>query len=73
VEITREERGGRYASVRFLNHEWDNPAALRRIGTLSPKETDELSGGLFSMEAPVDINTRLFDYDEVRDHRSGFP
>jgi nickel-dependent lactate racemase len=65
LEMTREERGGRYASVRFLNHEWDNPAALRRIGTLSPKETDELSGGLFSMEVPVDINARLFDYDEV--------
>lgn len=65
LEITPEERGGRYASVRFLNHEWDNPAALRRIGTLSPKETDELSGGLFSMEVPVDINARLFDYDEV--------
>ena len=65
LEITREERAGRYASIRFLNHEWDNPAALRRIGTLSPRETDELSSGLFSMEVPVDINTRLFDYDEV--------
>lgn len=65
LEITREERAGRYASVCFLNHEWDNPAALRRIGALSPRETDELSGGLFSMEVPVDINARLFDYDEV--------
>jgi nickel-dependent lactate racemase len=65
LEITREERAGHYASVRFLNHEWDNPAALRRIGTLSPRETDELSGGLFSMEVPVDINAHLFDYDEV--------
>lgn len=65
LEITREERAGRYASIRFLNHEWDNPASLRRIGTLSPRETDELSGGLFSMEVPVDINARLFDYDEV--------
>ena len=65
LEITGEERGGAYASVRFLNHEWDNPQALRRIGTLSPKDTEELSGGLFSMEVPVDINARLFDYDEV--------
>jgi lactate racemase len=65
LELTREERAGRYASVRFLNHEWDNPAALRRIGTLSSQETHELSGGLFSMEVPVDINARLFDYDEA--------
>ena len=65
LEITPEERGSAYASVQFLNHEWDNPAALRRIGTLSAEETEELSGGHFSMEVPVDINVRLFDYDEI--------
>ena len=65
LEITAQDRGGRFASVGFLNHEWDNPSALRRIGTLSPEETEELSGGHFSMEVPVDINARLFDYDEI--------
>ena len=65
LEITPEERRSAYASVQFLNHEWDNPAALRRIGTLSAEETEELSGGHFSMEVPVDINARLFDYDEI--------
>ena len=63
--ITTEERATRYAGVRFLNHEWDNPAALRRIGTLQPDEISELSGGRFSMEVPVDVNARLFDYDEL--------
>ena len=65
LEITPVERGEAYASVRFLNHEWDNPAALRRIGTLSAEETEELSGGHFSMEVPVEINAHLFDYDEI--------
>jgi nickel-dependent lactate racemase len=65
LELTPEERAGRYASVRFHNHEWDNPAALRRIGFLTAEETSELSGGRFSMEVPVDINARLFDYDEI--------
>ena len=65
LEITPRERGEAYASVRFLNHEWDNPAALRRIGTLSAEETEELSGGHFSMEVPVEINAHLFDYDEI--------
>jgi len=65
LEITPVERGEAYASVRFLNHEWDNPAALRRIGTLSAEETKELSGGHFSMEVPVEINAHLFDYDEI--------
>lgn len=65
LEITGEERADRYAGVRFLNHAWDNPAALRQIGVLSPEETNELSGGIFSMEVPVAINASLFDYDEL--------
>lgn len=65
LEISLEERAGHYANVCFLNHAWDNPAALRQIGVLTPQETNELSGGLFSMEVPVAINARLFDYDEL--------
>jgi len=65
LELTPEERTSTYAGVRFLNHEWDNPAALREIGTLSREETNELSGGLFSMEVPVTVNAHLFDYDEL--------
>ena len=65
LEITGEERATRYAGVRFLNHAWDNPAALRQIGVLTEEETNELSGGIFSMEVPVAINASLFDYDEL--------
>ncbi len=65
LEITREERTERYASVKLLNHEWDNPTALRQIGSLTAEEINELSGGLFSMEVPVTINACLFDYDEL--------
>jgi nickel-dependent lactate racemase len=65
LEITPEEHASRYAKVGFLNHEWDNPNALRQIGVLTPAEISDLSGGLFSMEVPVTINERLFDYDEL--------
>jgi len=65
LDITAEERATQYANVGFLNHEWDNPSALRQIGVLRPDEISELSGGLFSMEVPVTINSRLFDYDEL--------
>jgi len=65
LEITHEERKSRYAGVRFLNHEWDNPVALREIGRLARDDINELSGGLFSMEVPVTVNDRLFDYDEL--------
>jgi nickel-dependent lactate racemase len=65
LELTPEQRATSYSKVRFLNHEWDNPEALRQIGVLTAADTNELSGGLFSMEVPVTINARLFDYDEL--------
>lgn len=65
LDITAGERGTAYRTVRFFNHEWDNPAALRHIGTIPSAEIHELSGGLFSMDVPVNINARIFDYDQI--------
>ena len=65
LDMTPRERAGEYASTRFLNHAWDDPASLRQIGVLTREETHELSGGIFSMEVPVKINSALFDYDEI--------
>ena len=65
LEITLEERHARYAGVRFFNHEWDNPAALREIGHLTLADTRALTDGLFEMEVPVTINARVYDYDQV--------
>ena len=65
LEISPEERKSLYAGVALINHEWDNPEALRQVGTLTADEISALSGGLFSMEVKVDINKRLFDYDEL--------
>ncbi len=63
LEITPEERRGRYGAVRMLNHAWDDPGALTRLGTLSAGEIGELSGGLFEREVNVEINRAIFDYD----------
>ncbi|MFI5357185.1 MAG: lactate racemase domain-containing protein [Opitutales bacterium] len=65
LEITAEERATRYRSVELINHEWDNPAALRNLGVIPAGEIRELSGGLFAMDVPVHINRRLFDYDQI--------
>jgi nickel-dependent lactate racemase len=65
LEITSEERATRFQAVGFLNHEWDNPGALRNIGTIPADEIKELSGGLFAMDVPVEINARVFDYDQL--------
>ena len=65
LEITAEERAGKYARVRMLNHSWDDPAALTSLGTLAAGEIGELSGGLFEMEVPVTINRAIYDYDQI--------
>ncbi|HEU5123202.1 MAG TPA: lactate racemase domain-containing protein [Verrucomicrobiae bacterium] len=65
LEISVEEHRGTYSKVRFFNHEWDNPNALQEIGTLTAAETSELTGGLFSMDVPVEINKLVFNYDQI--------
>ena len=65
LEISAAERATTYSTVRFFNHEWDNPAALTSIGTLTKADTRELSDGLFELDVPVEINKRIFDYDQV--------
>ena len=65
LEISAEERTQKYRSVRLFNHEWDNPSTLKYIGTISAREINDLSGGLFAMDVPVTVNGRLFEYDQI--------
>jgi nickel-dependent lactate racemase len=65
LEITAEERRGEYGNVQFLNHEWDNPAALTTVGTITAQATSELTGGLFAMDVEVKVNRRVFDYEHL--------
>lgn len=65
LEITLDEWRSRYSKVRFFNHEWDNPAALRSLGTIPAEEIRTLSDGRFAMDVPVTVNARVFDYDEL--------
>lgn len=63
LEISAEERAGKYGAVRVFNHEWDNPDSLAEIGTIPSSRIGELSGGLFEMDVPVYINRKIYDYD----------
>ena len=65
IEMTPEERAGRYAGPRIVNHEWDNPEALKVVGTLSAAEMDRLTGGACALDVPVKLNGLLFDYDHL--------
>ncbi|MCS7008976.1 MAG: lactate racemase domain-containing protein, partial [Chthoniobacterales bacterium] len=63
LEITPSQRHEKYSDVRFYNHEWNNPAALEHIGTIPADEINLLSGGLFSMDVQVEINSIYRNYD----------
>jgi len=63
--ISPEERQKRYPTTRFLNHRWDLPETMTRIGWIEENEIEELSDGRLSERVPVDINGTIFDYDLV--------
>jgi lactate racemase len=65
LEITQGQRADKYRRVRFFNHQWDNPDALRNIGTIASEEISSLTNGLFAMNVAVEINRMIFDYDQV--------
>jgi nickel-dependent lactate racemase len=65
LEISLSERQEHFGRVAFINHQWDNPAALRHIGQITRDEIRDLSGGLFEMDVPVHVNARLFEYDQL--------
>ena len=61
--IDEAERRRLFYQLQVFNHEWDRPERLLTLGTLTKQETAELSGGLLSLEVPVQINSRIKDYD----------
>jgi lactate racemase len=65
LDISIEQRRDNYRKVRFFNHAWNNPEALRKIGTIGSDEISRLSGGLFAMDVPVEINKLVFNYDQI--------
>ncbi|MEI6071436.1 MAG: lactate racemase domain-containing protein [Verrucomicrobiae bacterium] len=65
LEISPEERAGKFGGVRVFNHTWDEPETLEEIGRISAAEIHELSGGLFAVEVPVHINRLVNSYDTL--------
>lgn len=63
--ITPRERETTYAELGIYNHEWDNPTALARVGTLSESEIAELSEGRMRQAVDVLVNRRVLEYDLV--------
>ena len=65
LEITPDQRRAVYGRVRIMNHACYDPTVLRQVGVIPANEIGELSGGLFAMDLPVQINHFVFDYDQI--------
>jgi len=65
LEISSADRRGKYKNVKFLNHAWDRPEALREIGIIASSEISRLTAGLFAMDVPVEVNRAIYDYDQL--------
>ena len=50
---------------RVFNHEWNNPDALARIGTLPAGKVEQITGGLFAIDIDVTLNRMVLDYDII--------
>ena len=65
LSVTAEEMARKYKSVRVFNHHWENPDTFTTLGVIPASEIEEISGGLFSQDVPVQINKLIFDYDQI--------
>ena len=63
--LTPQLRAREFADNRFLNHRWDLPGSLAKIGTISAKEVASVSEGRFAESVDVTINRAIFEYDLV--------
>ncbi len=63
--ITPGERATTFRDVGIFNHRWDDPAALRHIGTISEIDVERISGCLLRESVKVECNKMIFDYDQI--------
>ena len=69
VGITSEERGTQYKHVGLLNHAWDDPSALARLGVMDQAEVRAIAGERWHPslpnEVPIQINKAALEYDHI--------
>jgi len=65
VGVSAAERKSRYPKAAVFNHRWDDPNALETVGVISSGDMTELTGGLVTLETPVNLNRMIHDYDQL--------
>ena len=69
VGITAEERNSTFKQIGFLNHAWNDPAALTSLGLIEQDEIKHTAGKHWHPSLPneidIQINRAALDYDHV--------
>lgn len=69
VGITAAERTGFYPHVGLLNHAWDQPSALVKIGRMEQDEIRQIAGASWHSSLPdsvdIIINRAALEYDHI--------
>src|SRR5574341_99409 len=65
VGASASERAARYPNVQIFNHRWDRDETLQAIGTISPREMENLTAGWVAEETPVRLNRLIANYDQL--------
>ena len=63
--FTEASHARHFADVRLMNHQWDNPEALTRVGVIDEARISELTGGLMAEAVDLTINRVIYDYDRL--------
>lgn len=63
--ISSQERKTKYGDIDVFQHHWDRPEQLQCIGTISRSQIQRISHGLMDKPILVEINKKIFDYDEL--------
>ncbi|MBN1421794.1 MAG: DUF2088 domain-containing protein [Planctomycetes bacterium] len=65
VGLPALERRARFPKVRILNHAWNDPREMERIGAIERDEVASLTGGLLSEDVAIVINRRILACDRI--------
>lgn len=65
LDLTEDERKGKYKKVGIFNHDWQTPGTFKILGTIPADDIHTISKGLMRQEVPVGINKMVLDYDQL--------
>ena len=61
--ISKKQKQNEFSDTDFINHRWDLPETLVKIGSFEEDEIADITNGLFSERIDVTINREIFAYD----------